>query len=1080
MVGRNGTLVYFENTGTPSASVFERREAALNPFGMLGNFENAVATFGDLNGDGVYDVVIGTSDGSILQFINNGTATEPSFPLHTATSLSNPTHMLDYSNIPPSPAHVGADSAPSLVDLDGDGDLDLVSGAADGSVTYWSNVGGQLRKVHPSPFGNVSAAGGHSALSFADFDFDGDLDALMGTALGGVIELINVGTSTSPLFVPVQGSALTTAIDLVGGGFSQPALADLNNDGRLDVTVGTGDGGLLYFEQIPPFVANTTADGWRGVGQMPPSTPTWPPSPANVTGLNLGPSDSVTWVDLDDDGDMDAIVGTANGTVLYYENVGTAQVPIFDLQPDEDNPFAGIDVGTNAVPLAHDIDGDGDFDLLVGAADGQIHVFTNLGTQAAPFVPIAPAFGGHPIGGHLLTGLAGGVETPIDLGSNSTPAMVDLDGDGDEDLVVGSSDGSVTWFRNDASQSSGSSLDPFVDTSFSLGGPFVEQPSGPSSVFGAVNVNGGGVPVFADFDGDGDVDLLVASATGDVEEFENVGSPSEPMFGEWPADGEVGSVGEVISGGVWPPGPNVPTIVDFNGDGSPDIVIISDDGTVTPITNVGGTDGPYVPNPGDLPGAPGAGANGGSRGASAGSGGNGGGSGGNDGSGTSGGGSAGGTELGRRLQMVLDINPQPFVSSHGRGSMMSLLPLWMESELSVAASGLTANVVAMASVACTADDCGHLSAAERAAIAHALTEGFASLQAYCASSSGTGSSHCTVAAGGHRRLQQQATSAALQITFDLIVTNSSAESPFASVHPDANVGALDLAVLQLACMLKVAHAAGSRLGATTTSSLPDSAGIGISILPSAGLVRVLSATSSMREVCPDPPPSPPPPSPPPAPPAPPVQPPPPSPSTPPRPPQLPIVGFGDSLTSISEGQVDWWIILIVAIATTMCCCIVCMCFFCNREPSKYHTFMLVKPEDDSEVGARLSGNAGKPCVVEAVEPGSPADNCLLPGDQLVSVHGISTLEGAKHATITLGNLPAGTYPVVVRRGKQGTRVVANAKAKAKRMTMAAGRGSVVIVAQQRVLETDEIAVAAKDSESTASPQGVAASTHADQ
>ena len=98
-----------------------------------------------------------------------------------------------------------------------------------------------------------------------------------------------------------------------------------------------------------------------------------------LDGIDTGRYSTSTFADLDDDGDLDLVVGDWYGTLNYYENTGSRSQPNFTERTFTANPLGGIDVGWLSVPTFADLDNDGDLDLVVGEWDGTLHYYENTG-----------------------------------------------------------------------------------------------------------------------------------------------------------------------------------------------------------------------------------------------------------------------------------------------------------------------------------------------------------------------------------------------------------------------------------------------------------------------------------------------------------------------------------------------------------------------------------------------------------------------------------------------------------------------------------------------------------------------------
>ncbi len=290
-----GNVIYQENQGTALYPTFGAPQTNLFGLTSVGGHYSMPA-FADIDGDGDLDLFVGKDSGDVIYQENQGTALYRAF----GTPQTNPFGL----------TNGGFASTPTLVDIDGDGDLDLFVGENNGDVIYQENQGTALYPAfgtpQTNPFG-ITKVSINSIPVFADIDGDGDLDIFVGEVYGNVIYQENQGTVKNPTF----GTPQTNPFGITNvGRLSIPTFADIDRDGDLDIFVGENNGNVMYQEN-----QGTAKDLTFGTPE------------ANPFGVaNVESFSSPTLVDIDRDGDLDIFVGEGNGNVIYQENLENQKI----------------------------------------------------------------------------------------------------------------------------------------------------------------------------------------------------------------------------------------------------------------------------------------------------------------------------------------------------------------------------------------------------------------------------------------------------------------------------------------------------------------------------------------------------------------------------------------------------------------------------------------------------------------------------------------------------------------------------------------------------------------------------------
>jgi hypothetical protein len=464
---------YFRNVGTPQTAEFvpvgdSVRDTEGRP--LFADRQN-IPNVNDIDCDGRWDLFLGRVDGTISRYETSPISSDEAPVFRFVEDRFQGIEIVAQLG-----SLHGANSM-AFADLDRDGDLDFFWGDFfEPGVLFLENTGSCGETVllgDPVAFEveDSIATSGYNVPVLEDIDGDDDLDLFVGV-LGGAFNPSLTTTRNFHFYEQVGGTFVRQTerfiytVDV--GSESIPEFADLDGDGDLDLLLAnkldpddTKTSRLYYFENT----GSPEAPSFQERGHMPLFT-MYHYAPA------LG--------DLDGDGDLDMLVGTWNKGVAYYANLGTREDPDFVLQ---DTTLVKLTRGSNSTPALTDIDGDGDLDLFIGESSGELNFYRNVGT------PQAPSF-------ELVTDNF----DEIDAGRRSYPTFADIDGDGDEDLLLGREQGGVLLYRRD-----GSATDPvFVhDPSFTLPLPNYST------------------PILVDIDGDGDLDFFSGGLSGGLIFFEN-------------------------------------------------------------------------------------------------------------------------------------------------------------------------------------------------------------------------------------------------------------------------------------------------------------------------------------------------------------------------------------------------------------------------------------------------------------------------------------------------------------------------------------------------------------------------------
>ncbi len=520
------------------------------------------AFLADYNCDGKEDIFTHTS-GAMAVYRNDGNAIDGlKFTLITSALLSD--YLTDTI-----PITVNAVSLPTITDIDGDGDLDILNYATNNiyveyhqnqSIELYGTCDSLAYKIEANCWGYFSEnavsndvnlndtcsplkMNGHagSTLLAIDLDGDNDKDLLVGDiSFSNLVMLTNGGDSQNAYMAsqdyafPSSSSPVNLTI------FPCAYYVDVNNDSAKDLLVTPSASNVSENVNSVWYYRNTGTTAF-------PNFTLESKSLFQDEMIELGEGAYPVFFDYNTDGLSDLVVGNYgyyNNTGSYqsglalYENTGTSVNPEFKLISTDYASIASLGM-QNIIPSFGDMDNDGDEDMIIGNKDGALHYFKNsAGAGNTASFTLTEAF-----------------YKGIDVGNFSAPFIYDINSDSKLDLIVGEQNGNLNYYEN-----TGTSLSPAFTAI--------------SSFFGEVDVRQDGsilgysVPCVYKINGE--TNLFVASESGDIYHYTNIDNNLTGAFTV--EDTTTGNIFEGERSGV--------NVNDLNNDGLVDLVVGNYDGGI--------------------------------------------------------------------------------------------------------------------------------------------------------------------------------------------------------------------------------------------------------------------------------------------------------------------------------------------------------------------------------------------------------------------------------------------------------------------------------------------------------------------
>ncbi|MEO8151364.1 MAG: FG-GAP-like repeat-containing protein [Bacteroidia bacterium] len=484
----NNRVSTFINNGTPNSVDYHFASEYVSKFPQF----NKWVFLKDYNCDGREDIFCFSDvPGSVRVYRN-----DYSIPTGLQFTLITDQLLCTYQTLPDY-VRATAETHPTFSDVDKDGDLDMLGwpDVPNGRVVYYQNKAVELGMSCDSLImERVTDCWGKFQLAFGS----------------NSVSAFNIPCAFKMADTDPDKPLVTKKDDTISSLFA----IDIDGD---------NDDDLLIGDVGSPHSLLVVNGGTTALAQMTVQDTIFPSLNIPVT---INSFINHAYIDVDNDGKKDLIASAkrenVNTSCHFYKDASLTSTPSFSYTDSEFLQRTMIDLGRAVYPSFFDYNSDGLMDLIVGneyyePLNNNITVglalFKNIGT------PTLPSFDLIDRNYADFNSVASG----SGFGVACAPTFGDFDGDSDTDMMIGSENGQLFYFKNNP-------VGGFAN--FTLFNPF----------FGSIDVGNYSMPCAVDLDRDGLLDLVIGRRSGRLSYYRNTGTVTNPVFPALPTVDTLGGI----------------------------------------------------------------------------------------------------------------------------------------------------------------------------------------------------------------------------------------------------------------------------------------------------------------------------------------------------------------------------------------------------------------------------------------------------------------------------------------------------------------------------------------------------------